>query len=101
VALNPSIRVALADLADRLRTRMKSLNGSLGRELQHVLDESATPSCCAGDAVEGVKCLFSEPLRPLPPDAERPLEGDARASDRPFLEEPADQGHAVRDTPLR
>ena len=101
MASNPSIRAALAGLADRLRTRMKSLNGSLGRELQHVLDESATPSCCAGDTVEGVKCLVSEPLRPLPPHAERPLEGDARSSDRPFVEEPPDQGHAVRDAPLR
>ena len=101
MAWNPSIRTAAADLADRLLSWVKRLNGSLGRELQHVLDESATPSCCAGDTVEGVKCLVSEPLRPLPPHAERLLEGDARASDRPFVEEPADQSDAVRHAPLR
>ena len=71
MASNLSIRAAVAALAGRLRARMVSLNHSLGRELQHVLDESATPSCCAGDTVEGVKCLVSRaPAEPAPRDGE-------------------------------
>ena len=71
MAWNPWIRTAVADLAGRLRTRVKSLHGSLGRELQHVLDESAHSSCCAEDAVEGVKSLVSSvPAEPTPRDRE-------------------------------
>jgi hypothetical protein len=101
LAWNPWIRTAVADLAGRLRTRVKNSHRSLGRELQHVLDESASPSCCVGDTIEGVKSLVSEPLRPLPPHAERLLERDPRASDHPLVEEPSDQRHAVRDAPFR
>jgi hypothetical protein len=101
LAWNPWIRTAVADLTGRLWTRVKSFHGSLGRELQYVLDESASPSCCTQDTVEGVKSLVSEPLRPLPPHAERLLERDPRTSDRPLVEEPSDQRHAVRDAPFR
>jgi hypothetical protein len=71
LAWNPSIRTAVADLAGRLRIRVKSLHGSLGRELQHILDESESPSCCAQATVEGVKSLVSsEPAEPTPRDRE-------------------------------
>lgn len=71
MALNPSIRNTVADLAGRLWTRVKRSHRSLGRELQHVLDESASPSCCVGDTVEGVKSLVSSvPAGPTPRDRE-------------------------------
>src|SRR5450759_2942566 len=43
----------------------------------------------------------SEPLRSLSSHVERLLERDAGPPDRPFVEEPADQRHTVRDAPLR
>jgi hypothetical protein len=68
---NPWIRTAVADLAGRLRTRVKDSHRSLGRELQHVLDESAHTSCCVQDTVEGVKNLVSSvPAEPTPRDRE-------------------------------
>jgi hypothetical protein len=71
LALNPWIRTAMADLAGRLRTRVKNSHRSLGRELQHVLDESAHTSCCVQDTVEGVKSLVcSVPSEPTPRDRE-------------------------------
>jgi hypothetical protein len=71
LAWNPSIRTAVVDLAGRLWTRVKSSHGSLGRELQHVLDESASLSCCMQDTVEGVKSLVSSvPAGPTPRDRE-------------------------------
>jgi hypothetical protein len=71
LAWNPWIRTAVADLAGRLRTRVKNSHRSLGRELQHVLDESAHTSCCVGDTVEGVKSLVSSvPAELTPRDRE-------------------------------
>ena len=69
MAWNPSIRTAVADLAGRLWTRVKSSHDSLERELQHVLNESASPSCCVKDTVQGVRSLVSSvPPEPTPHD---------------------------------
>jgi hypothetical protein len=71
LAWKPRIRTAVADVASRLLTRVKSSHRSVERGLQHVLEESAHTSCCVQDTVEGVKSLVSPvPAEPTPRDRE-------------------------------
>jgi hypothetical protein len=63
MALSSRIRTAVADLAGRLRMRVKNSHRLLGRELQGVLDNSADPSCCTRDTVDHVKSVVLSPTR--------------------------------------
>jgi len=66
-----SIRIAMADLAGRLRERVKRSHRTLDRELRQVLDESASPSCCFQDTVERVKSFVAPtPAEPAVRDGE-------------------------------